>query len=133
MTQLTVGEEVLYRQIHPAFYDDGQLLSPAFKPSSDDEGMMSVDRSSLTSAQAAHEHYTVHNKRSSSCVCGVSVEEFAADAILCHGDPIAETDALKGNPAHGLANYTTIEEKKWKNVAKKLKNLAKKRGICFTP
>lgn len=62
--RLTEATELLYRQPHPTFLRDGRSSSQAFRPSSGDDGMLSVARSSLVSAEEACARYRARGKLS---------------------------------------------------------------------
>ena len=130
-TQLKNGDEVLLRQIHPNLYLDGKIASTAFMPTADDNGELSVDRSSLTTPIASYRLY-VENGRTSAAVYGVSVKQFEDQGISCHSDPLPETDDLKANPAHAYADFKGIENfKKQKRVAQRLRDQAVERGRLY--
>lgn len=125
--RLTDPDEVLFRQIHPSCIQNGEPASDRFKPQPNDQGFMSVDRSSLTTAQASFETY-LKGGRQSAAVYGVSVGEFQDENIACQSDPIDGTDGREPNPAHALTDYTVHDERKWKNISKRLTHKAKARG-----
>lgn len=125
--ELTDSDEVLFRQIHPRFLDKGEPASDRFMPQPNDNGFMSVDRESLTSAADSFALY-VRSGRSSAAVFGISVGEFGAESIGCKSDPIRSADGEADNPAHALADYTTQEPKSHKNISKRLKRKAMGRG-----
>lgn len=127
---LTNLDEVLFRQIHPSCMHNGAPASDRFKPQPSDEGMMSVDRGSVTTASASHALY-VGNGLQSAVVYGVAVGEFASESITCVEDPLAVTAITAANPAHALANYTPHEEKKWKTISKRLWRNAIERGQLY--
>ena len=56
--QLTDPGEVLFRQVHPSWIQAGKPTSQAFRPTPKDRGLLSVSRSSKTTASAAFE---LHN------------------------------------------------------------------------
>ena len=122
--------EILFRQIHPQFIQNGEPASDRFKPQPNDAGMMSVDRSSITNAASSHALYTRSGKLSGA-VFGVTVGEFQDEQIECHADPITETEDISANAAHALADYTRHEEKEWKLISKRLTRKAKTRGKLF--
>ena len=43
-------DEVMFRQVHPDFIQQGEPSSCRFRPQSNDDGKLSVDRGSLTTA-----------------------------------------------------------------------------------
>lgn len=124
---LTSVDEVLFRQIHPNFIQDGEPASDRFKPQPNDAGLMSLDRGSLTTAAASHALYT-STGRQSAAVFGVTVGEFQAETVPCQDDPLAATATAPANPAHALADYTGHADKAQKNISKRLKRKAVARG-----
>jgi hypothetical protein len=120
-------EEILFRQIHPKFYEDGHLSSSPFVPSAKDENQMSVDRSSLITAAGSFDLYT-GNGYQSVAVFGVTVGECGAVGLSCHPDPLRPTETQKANQAHCYVDYSTVGSSKGKNIAKRLRNDAVKRG-----
>ena len=124
---LTNGSEMLFRQIHPNFLVDGDPASNRFVPSENDKGYLSLDRSSLTSAQESHRLYTC-SERLSAAVFGLRVDDFKTEGILCRSDPTEANPPHPANPAHALADYTGLESSRLKNVAKRLKRLAIQHG-----
>jgi hypothetical protein len=121
------GEEVLFRQIHPNFYHNNYPGSVPFAPSAKDHNKLSVDRSSLTTAAASHALFT-GNGFTSVAVYGVSVGEFGAEDLPCHSDPLEAEGTLAANPAHAYAGFSTFNAAQGKNIAKRLRNNAVKRG-----
>lgn len=126
------GEEVLFRQIHPKFYENSHPGSPQFSPTRKDEGKLSVDRSSLTDAAGAHALYT-RNGFESAAVYGLTVAEFGAEKLPCHSDPLKAEGDLGANPAHAYADFSAFGGNQQKNIAKRLRNVAVKRGRLHPP
>jgi hypothetical protein len=121
------GEEVLFRQIHPNFYDNDFPSSESFAPSRKDNNKLSVDRSSLTTAGRAHALFT-GNGFKSEAVYGVSVAEFRAENLPCYPDPLEAEGTLAANPAHAYADFSTFSPTQGKKIAKRLRNNAVNRG-----
>lgn len=128
---LTDGDELLFRQIHPDFIQDGEPSSDRFRPSQRDENKLSVDRSELTTASDSYALYT-RNGLASAAVFGLTVHEFGSEAITCAPDPVPASENMAANEAHALADYSTHTISKQKIIAKKLKRLAVARG-CLHP
>ena len=128
---LTDDTEVLLRQIHPNFFDNGVPGSNRFRPSEKDGNMLSVDRSALTSAKDAHARYT-RSGRKSAAVFGISVGQFRNESIPCKSDPVEPSDGMQGNPAHALADYSAHTVGKQKLVAKRLQRVAIERGCLYS-
>lgn len=124
-------DELLFRQVHPEFYQNGILGSRAFKPNSSDGGLMSTDRASLTSAQGAFNHYTRHLKKKSACVYGLTVSDFEAVDIDCRADPLGKDGDIPPNPAHSLADYNGNPERSWKTLAQRLRDVAEAGGCKY--
>lgn len=125
---LTDHAEVLLRQIHPDLIQDGEPSSSNFRPKDTDGGKLSVDRSAVTTAEAAFALYT-SNGYSSVAVYGVSVGDFDGCGIQCEADPLLATEKLAANPAHALADFTKFGSSKQKTLAKRIKKAAIARGI----
>ena len=125
---LADGNELLFRQIHPSFMQNGSPTSQAFMPIPKDKGGMSVDRSSVYSASKSFHEYTVVNGFQSVAVFGLTVAEFAVEAIPCYSDPVPATNGFAANPAHCIADFSGLHGSAQKNVAKRLKIVAVARG-----
>lgn len=129
--RLENGDEVLFRQVHPNFFPNGELSSEPFVPNTEDAGMLSVDSATKTSAEAAHFHYTTYLKKKSRRVYGISVGEFGNLEIVCREDPLDAEAGVPSNGAHCLADYTPFSANSQKNKAKRLKQAALKRGCLY--
>jgi hypothetical protein len=125
-------EEILFRQIHPNFYENGHPSSSPFVPSAKDGNQMSVDRSSLTTAAGSFDLYT-GNGYQSVAVFGVTVGECGVCGLPCHPDPLGATETRKANPAHAYVDYSAIGSNAGKKIAKRLRNDAVKRGRLHPP
>lgn len=126
------SDEILFRQIHPKFYDNSHPASPQFAPTPKDAGHLSVDRSSKTDAAAAHALFT-GNGFESAAVYGLTVGEFATESLQCYSDPLAAEGKLAANPAHAYADFSAFTGNQQKNIAKRLRNVAVKRGRLHPP
>jgi hypothetical protein len=83
-----------------------------------DENLLSVDRSSLTSAAASHESY-VAGGLSSAAVYGVTVGEFSVETIACRSDPLEKKKGQAKNEAHCRRLFSTQSQptKKYRQKA----------------
>lgn len=124
---LTEHAEILFRQIHPSFYQDGVPSKSRFMPQSNDNGLMSVDRGALTTPAASHAAYLATGKQSAA-VFGVSVEEFAGEALPCVEDAVEAKDGKLANPYHALVDYTSFDEKARRLISMRLWAKATARG-----
>ena len=121
-------DEILFRQIHPNFLQEGVISSATFLPTVNDQGKLSVDRSSVTTADASFNLYT-GNGLASVAVCGLTVGEFGKEGLPCHPDPLEATETLKANPAHAYADFDGVGTNQRKKMAQRLRTVAAGRGI----
>ena len=134
--RLPLGPEegVLYRQVHPKLLKDGQPTSVNFRPTDQDEGKWSVDRSSVVSAEQSHTAYLERGLESIG-VWGVSVDEVESTGRQAWADPIAPDPAAgePGNEAHSFVDFEQLERKECEKVASLLKRAALARGRLYAP
>lgn len=121
------NDEVLFRQVHPSLYDNGQPASAQFAPSAKDDNKLSVDRSKMTTPRESHTLFT-SNGFKSTAVYGVSVGEFGDEGLQCYSDPLEATETLAANAAHAYADFSASSQSQNKKIAKRLRNKAVKRG-----
>jgi len=131
--RLMEGTEVLFRQVHPQFFACGRISSQAFEAPRDHEGMLSVDRESLTTAEDAFELYTEGFGRKSACVCGVTVDEVNGHRLDAFEDPVDEAEDHPANPAHAVIDLSVLSRSQMKTTAGKLAQLARERGVLYQP
>jgi hypothetical protein len=129
---LTNPDELLLRQIHPNSYANGIPASDRFRPSGKDEGMLSVDRGSMTSAARSHGLYTSRGLKSAA-VFGVTLCEFQSQGLNGIEDPIPATDQEPDNPFHALMDFNGISEAQRKLLSKRLCAFAIARGRLHPP
>jgi hypothetical protein len=132
VAKLDESDEVLFRQIHPLSLDDGVPQSDRFRPRKIDRNCLSTDRSTLTTAAASHALY-VSTGSESGAVFGVTINEFAAEVITCHPDPVKDDPKFPDNPAHAYADFSAHDNGKQKLIGKRLRALAVARGCLFKP
>jgi len=132
MTKLTDAMEVLFRQIHPEFIENGLPTSQPFRPTRKDQGRLSVDRSSLTSAADSFDLF-VASDFASAAVYGLSVGEFGAENLPCSEDPIEASPTVSANAAHAFVDFNHHSDGQWKNISKRLKRNAIARGQLHPP
>lgn len=135
--QLPSSAEILFRQIHPHWLaEEGEPSSQAFFPWREiDEGCLSVDRSSLTSAECSHHLATVSPPDgfglTSVGVWGFAVDEVVALGISAWSDPVDRSDDKPANPAHSLVEFSDTPKKQWRKVGRELKLKALVRGRLY--
>lgn len=128
MTDLTAPDEILYRQIHPDFIDEGVPSSDRFRPSTRDAGKLSLDRGATCTASESHALYTGSGKLSAA-VFGVAVGEFEEERVSCVEDPVPATNDAPANPHHALADFSNLDLKSQKHASKRLARKAVERGV----
>ncbi len=114
-TELPLSHELLFRQVSPSFLKVGGFFSSQiFNPTSKDDGLLSVDRSTLAaSAEASLVSFNQDGGRSCG-VLGVTVAEVGAQGLRCHEDP------LPHNAAHAVANFRGLTRGQRESKAKSL-------------
>ena len=120
---LSDPEERLLRQVHPAMIQAGQVGSHAFLPSKEHAFPLSVDRSTLTSAEDAYARHT--RTHPSGGVWAVTVGECAEAKLAAYPDPLPD------NGAHALVDFRPLGTKARRRAAKMLKRAANERGAVF--
>lgn len=114
--------ELLFRQVPPSWFEDGEPSSQAFRPTKKDEGMLSVALASKTTAEAAFRHHTDGLGLKSVGTWAVSVEDVSSVELTAYKDPV------DGDPAHGFIDFRDIGRKPSETKAKILKARAHARG-----
>lgn len=123
-------KELLHRQVHPEFVQDGSLSSQAFHPFPSDNGKLSVDRDAIASAQNSYELHVNNKKLASAGTWSVSVGECLELELPPISDPVEEPVS---NLAHCLIQFDDHSRSQRKKRAKKLRDSAAKRGATFQP
>ena len=121
-----INKDLLLRQVHPTWIQNGQPTSQAFKPTLKDKGLLSTYQRSKITPQAAWEHYTKTLGFHSSGVWAISVEECIETGTEAREDPLPF-------PAHAVVDFTKLNPKQIENVSKILKNRAIARGCQHSP
>jgi len=119
-------DELLFRQIHPGFVQQGRFSSQVFKVTPKDENCLSVSRGFKTDPKSCYELH-IKNSYSSCGICAVTVEE-------CNKEELnAVDDAIDENPAHAFIDYRELNRKKADAKAGILANYARTRGFLYDP
>jgi hypothetical protein len=126
------GNELLLRQIHPTFIQEGRMTSQAFRPTPKDQKLLSVNRSSKIKPLDAYILHTEIKKLSSVGVWGVSVSEVNdIDDLNIKEDPIENPIEDK---SHSLIDFSLLDsESRIKAISSKLADKARKRGCLHQP
>ena len=130
MSSFEDENELLLRQVHPNFIVESRISSQAFLPTAKDDKKLSVNRSSMVSAQEAFDLHTKVKKLQSIGVWGVTVGEIhAMDSLLIEYDPI---EAPVQDRSHSLINFSKLSsESRIKATAKQLAAKARDRDCLY--
>lgn len=132
-SRLTDRDEILFRQVHPAWVRDGRPSGQAFRPTAKDHGRLSVARGVLTTAQAAYEHYTASLGFQSAGTWAVSVGECRGLSLPTEGDPIPEAPGQPADPAHAVIEFSGLSKAQGEAKGAKLARFASERGRLYPP
>lgn len=131
---LTDADEILYRQVHPAWIRDGRVTSQAFRPTKKDEDRLSTARSSLTSAEGAFQLHTSGRELASAGSWGVTVGECNKQSLPCVPDPTTSPPEKVPDPAHCYVNFKGLESRGAIELAgAALTRHATARGCIYAP
>lgn len=124
------AEERLFRRVHPTQIKEGRPSKTTFVPRPADNGLLSVDRSSIYTAVESYNAYAASKGfvNSEGGVWAVSVGECADNSLSCLSDPLEPHERGGPNPAHSLVDFTKLTEPEVHNVATALFVAAKARG-----
>lgn len=120
-------DTLLHRQVHPQFFRNGRVLSPAFRPTPKDEGRLSVDDGCQITAEAAWIRHTVARNLASVGVLSVTVDECRTEELLVEPDP--KPDA----PEHAVIDFNELTKGRRVVAARRLKEKAVERGWQYGP
>lgn len=125
--QLTDRDELLFRHVHPSWVRDGIPTSQAFKPTPKDEGRLSVQRGSLTTAEAAFLKHTQGLGLQADSTWAVTVGEVLDEPVPrpVFADPLLEP---VHDPARAFVSYEGLARKEIETKAKLLLAAARARG-----
>ena len=113
---------MLLRQIHPNFLVADQASSQAFRPTSKDDGKLSVYDGDKITPEKAWSHYTSTLGLASVGVVGLLVEECTNANVSAKADPASF-------PEHCVIDFAQLTtSKEVENAAKLLKRAANARG-----
>lgn len=126
--------ELVFRQVPPGHVKCGRLTSQAFAPMPKDGRLLSVDRSSLTTAEQAFNAF-IGRGRSSVGAWAVTVAECGSYELPCFWNPHPKLadGAREDNEAHSVIDYrAVVTDSQIKKKATCLGSIAHKRG-CQHP
>ena len=122
---LTDEDELLFRQVPKEWCQNGNLLSLAFRPlPRKDEGRLSGDRESLTTAESSFIRFK-ESGGNTEAVYGLRIHEYSDHNVPCYGDPLPD------NPSHAYADFSAFGESKTKKTSQRLRDIAVTRGKIY--
>jgi hypothetical protein len=123
---LTDAEELLHRNAHPQFVENGRPSSLVFCLHGNDQGQLSTQRNSKASADVAYQRYTARGKPSCG-VWSVTINECQAIELSAYDDPIDDDDS------HSIIDLTAFNTNQARKRTDKLARKARDRGCQYDP
>lgn len=124
---LVTATEELYRQVNPNFVHGEMLTSQVFEATKKDQGLLSVTRSSKTSAKDAFERFLARKHCRSLGVVAVTVGEVNNVGLKAHDD------VLPDEAAHAVIDFNEKSDGDARRARKQLAALAQARGWRYHP
>ena len=124
-------DETMLRRVHPSQVSkDGRPSKTSFYPRPADNGLVSVDRSSVITSSDCYTNYVQAKSLvlGQGGIWGVTVDECARSNLSCLSDPLDPSEFGGPNPAHALIDMTKLSAEQVAAAASKLYALAKARG-----
>ena len=118
---------LLLRQIHPNWLRQGKATSQAFRPTSKDEGRLSVHDGDQVTPFKAWERHTKMSGLRSEGVMSVTVGEAHHEQLTVSADPQPNA------PEHALIDFTALSTKDRKAASEILAQQANDRGWQYRP
>jgi hypothetical protein len=126
------SEELLYRQVLPAWVQDGRPSGQAFTPTKKDKYKLSVDRESLITAEGAFFLHTDGRNLRSAGTWAITVAQCAQKTLGCFSDPLASPPELVPDPAHCLVDFEPLSKSRRAMAGSFLATAAHARGCIFS-
>lgn len=136
---LRPGEEVisdqsekLWRQVNPAWIQDGRVTSQLFSPTPKDTGEVSVTRGSLVSSEESHRYHTEDLGLRSVGVYFVEVADVGAVDLSAIDDSKSEGTEDRP-PGHAFIDFKNVGSKQMRKRASLLRDKAEGNGWQHGP
>ncbi len=127
---IAAKDDLLFRQVHPKYMNEGRFTPDVFLLSSSDYGLLSVAHAAKTSAEEAY-HRHINWGRATVAVVAVSVSECEEYAVPAYEDP-TDDDA-----AHAVIDHRAFladdKKKERRRIREMLTLKADERGIAYRP
>lgn len=118
------SEELLHRQVNPNFVRAGRITSEAFQPTKKDQGLLSVNRGSMCSAQEAHNAFIARGWSSWGTLT-VAVTEVTAIQLHAFEAPLevaSDAEDRFVDVTHAVIDFRSLHDKK-KDIEKRARTL----------
>jgi hypothetical protein len=125
---LTDVDEMLWRNVHPTWIDNGAMTSQAFRPTGKDAGRLSTARSGVVTAQ---EHFTEHTESrglESAGVWAISVGEASELELPCMYDEHSPSLPQPAPKGHTSIDFSGLSGGETRKKAGALRDRAESRG-----
>lgn len=130
---LSDDDELLFRQVHPSFVRDARPSSQAFRPTSKDNGKLSVARGALTTAATAYKLFVSGLGYASAGTWGLSVAECREQALAVLPDPLTSPTEKVVDLAHAIVDFTPFSKSQAEAKGTRLARKAIARGRLYPP
>lgn len=124
------AQTMLHRQIHPAFFRNGRVESPAFRPSPEHKGLLSTEDGDRITAEAAWIRYTTVRRFDSVGSMAVTPGECEGLALPVIPDGGTDPDL---SPEHVSIDFNGLDRKQTESKSKKLRDAAVTRSWTHRP
>ncbi len=127
---IAAKDDLLFRQVHPKYMNEGRFTPEVFLLSSSDYGLLSVAHAAKTSAEDAYRRH-IKLGRASVAVVAVSVSECEEYAVPAYEDPTND------DAAHAVIDHRAFlpddKKKERRRIRELLALKADERGIAYRP
>lgn len=122
------ADELIWRNVHPSWIQDGKVSSLAFKPSPKDTGRLSGARQDKVSAEKHYFEFTDALGLTSSGVWAITVGEAQAQNVPCVYDAESSSKPDPCPTGHTYLDYRAQTGGRIRKIASALRRKAEERG-----
>lgn len=120
-------EQLLHRQVHPSWVQEGRITSQTFRPTPKDGGLLSVYDGHLIAPEPSFGHYTLVLKLAAEGTVSVTPDEVKVVGLPWRPDP-------EPFPEHAIIDFTEpMTPGRLKAKAQALAEKARHRGWTYVP
>lgn len=125
--ELADSDEMLFRQAHPQWVQQGVPTSQLFKPTPKDEGKLSTARQSKIDAEGAYKHHVDELGLASAGTFGVNLNEVGGAGLRA----VDDSCRVDMPNFHAYIDCRDRSRKDLETAAKLLTRQARERGLLF--